>query len=64
MTKIYEVIAESYGINGENTEGDTYISAVAAKNMMKALQKFRSNQPKSLEYEIITIELAYDNVIL
>ena len=64
MKKIYEVYAESFGINGENPEGDGYTTGVVAKDMETAIKKFRSNQPKSLHYTIIQVEVAFDKIIV
>jgi len=64
MKRVYKVLYECYGINGEDTEGTSIEVDVVAGSMEKALRKFRSSLPKSLQYEITIVEVSSSAVIL
>jgi len=63
MRTAYEITYDNYGINGDNTEGETIVVLVIAKSIEKAIQKFRASLPKSLEYTILVVELDLAEVI-
>ena len=64
MKKVYRILYENYGINGEDPEGITIEVDVVAGSMEKAIRKLRSSLPKSLEYNITIVEESESEVIL
>ena len=61
---ILEIVYENYGLNGENPEGDVIIVNVISKNIERAIAKFRSTLPKSLEYQIIAVHKSEYELIM
>jgi len=61
---IFEIVYENYGINNKYPEGDTVIVDVVAKSIEKAIAKFRSSLPKSLEYQIIAVHKSEYELIM
>jgi len=63
MKNCYRIFYEDYGLNGELDVKGIEVNVVAG-SMEKALRKFRSSLPKSLEYKIVIIEKSESQVIL
>ena len=63
-SKMFSITYESYGINGEEPEGDFINVIVIAGNIEDAIHKLRSHLPKSLEYAIRNVENEDYEVIL
>ena len=64
MKKAYEIQYESYGLNGEQPEGEGIVVIVIAGSIEKAISKFRKSLPKSLTYDIVNVEVDPAEVIM